>query len=101
MSSVALNEIVGLAAINDSFRDGLLNGRRAEVLRQLETPLDPDENQAVMAIEAAGLREFAIAVQHLIEQRKGLAVARPVEPAVFQPMRWPSQSNSRVFMLHE
>jgi hypothetical protein len=101
MSSVGLNELVGRAAINQSFCDGLLSARRAEVLCQLEAPLDSDERQAVMAIEASGLREFAIAVQHLIEQRKGLGVIRPVEPVVFQPVRWAGQSNSRVFILHE
>jgi hypothetical protein len=100
MSSVGLNEIVGLAAISDSFREGLLNGRRAEVLQQLESPLEPEERQAVLAIQATGLREFAIAIQHLIEARKGLAISRPAEP-VFQPVRWSNQSSNRVFMLHE
>jgi hypothetical protein len=101
MSSVGLNEIVGLAAISDSFREGLFNGRRAEMLRRVEAPLDPEECQAVMAIEATALQEFAVAVQHLIEQRKGVAPMVPAEPVVFQTVRWSSPANNRVFMLHE
>jgi hypothetical protein len=101
MSSVGLNEIVGRAAINDNFREGLLNGRRAECLRQLRSPLDAAEHDAVMAIEAAGMVEFSIAIQRLIAQGDGQFAGQPVEAAVSQPVRWPNRVANNAFILHE
>lgn len=101
MSSVGLNELVGRAAINDSFREGLLNGRRAEILQKLKAPLDAIEHQAVMAIEATEMVGFSIAIEHLIAQVEGRAVSRPAEPAVYQPVRWPNRAVSGAFLLHE
>jgi len=101
MTSIGLNELVGRAAINDSFRDGLLNGRRAECLRQLRSPLDAAEHAAVMSIEAAGMVDFAIAVQRLIAQGEGQFAGQPVEPAVYQPVRWPNRVSNSAFILHE
>jgi len=101
MSSIGLNELVGRAAINDNFREGLLNGRRAECLRQLRSPLDAAEFAAVMAIEAAGMVEFSIAIQGLITQVEGQFAGQPVEPAVYQPVRWPNRVANNAFILHE
>lgn len=101
MSSVGLNEMIGRAAINDGFREALLSGRRAEVLKKLKAPLDAAEYQAVMAIEATEMVEFSIAVEHLIKQAEDRAVLRPVEPVVYQPVRWPNRAASSAFILHE
>ncbi len=101
MSSVGLNEIVGRAAINESFQAGLLNGRRAECLQQLKSPLDAAEYAAVMAIEAAGMVEFSIAIERLIAQGQGQFTGQPVEPAVSQPVRWPNRVANNAFILHE
>jgi hypothetical protein len=101
MSSVGLNELVGRAAINDSFREGLLNGRRAEVLQRLKAPLDATEHRAVMAIQATEMVEFSIAIEHLIAQGEGRGAGRPIEPAVVQPVGWPTRAVSGAFILHE
>ncbi|MEI2827869.1 MAG: hypothetical protein V9F04_16835 [Dermatophilaceae bacterium] len=48
MSIRGLNEVVGKACISDSFRAGLFNGQRTEMLRQFADKLDSDEQQALL-----------------------------------------------------
>ena len=89
MSSVGLNLVVGQAVISDSFRHGLLNGRRAEMLRQFQDALEPEETAAVMAIAADDLVAFSVAVENFIRERDGrqpLLAEAPLRQAV----RWPS-----------
>jgi hypothetical protein len=96
MSINGLNEVVGRAIISDSFRAGLLNGRRAELLRQFETRLEPDEQQAVLVIQASDFADFAAAVERLIAQREGRRPAPRPEPAALPLARWSSLSASRL-----
>jgi hypothetical protein len=58
-----MNEIIGKAVISDRFRAGLLTGKRAELIRQPEFELEPEEAMALMAIHADNLAEFAVAVE--------------------------------------
>lgn len=68
MSVRNLQIIVGKAVISDEFRAGILNGRRAELIRGFA--LDPEEEAAVMAIQADTLAEFAGAVEQIARSRE-------------------------------
>lgn len=87
MSVKGLNEVVGIAIISDSFRAGLLNGRRAELLRQFDERLEPDERQAVLNIQASDFSSFAAAIEQLIAQRERRRSMMPAEPAAPSPGR--------------
>lgn len=64
MSIRGLHTLVGRAVISEAFCKGVLNGRRAELLREVD--LEPDEATEVMAIRADSLPEFAAAVHEII-----------------------------------
>ena len=64
MSILSLQKMVGRAVVSDEFRAGILNGRKAELIRDLD--LDPEETAQVMAIRASTLAEFAAAVEQIV-----------------------------------
>jgi|GEM_PF-614794 len=88
MSIRGLNEVVGKAIISDSFRAGLLNGKRAEMLRLFEDKLDADEQQALLGIQAEAFSDFAAAIEQLIEQREGRRISLPVERLALPAVGW-------------
>ena len=98
MSLRGMNEIIGKAVISDRFRAGLLNGKRAELIRQPEFELEPDEAMALMAIHAENLAEFAVAVEQLVEQRE----MRPAEHDYLSAnaVRWTNPSSRGAFARH-
>jgi hypothetical protein len=98
MSVKGLNELVGRAIISDSFRAGLLNGQRAELLRQFETRLEPEERQAVLAIQARDLADFAAAIERLIAEREGRRLPTPPEPMALPVMRWASLGATGLYL---
>jgi hypothetical protein len=98
MSLRGMNEIIGKAVISDRFRAGLLNGRRAELIRQPEFELEPDEAMALMAIHAENLAEFAVAVEQLVAQREMQPADR--EDVAASPLRWAKPSNLGAFARH-
>ena len=57
MAYAALEEMVGHAIIDRSFRADLLTDRRDRVLSQFD--LTPEEQQALMSIRAESLESFA------------------------------------------
>ncbi len=57
MAYAGLEEVVGHAIIDRSFRADLLNGSRARVLSRFN--LTPEEQQALMSIRAESLESFA------------------------------------------
>ena len=87
MSVIGLNALVGKAVISDRFRIGLLNGQRAELIRQPEFDLDPDEANALLAIQAQNLAEFSAAVEGLVAQ-KAQRQARNNQAVFLGPVRW-------------
>ena len=99
MSISGMNKIVGQAVISDHFRVGLLNDRRAELIRQKDFELEPDEAMALMAISAENLAEFAIAVEGLVDQRE-LRPAEHADTAVAGSLRWPNQPSLGAFARH-
>ena len=99
MSLRGMNEIIGKAVISDRFRVGLLNGKRAELIRQPEFELEPDEAMALMAIHADSLAEFAVAVEQLVEQRE-LRPAEHDEFAGVSSRRWANPSTMGAFARH-
>lgn len=101
MSVKCLNEVVGKAIISDSFRAGLMNGTREELLRQFEDRLDPDEHQAVLAIQADSFSDFAAAVERLIAQRKRRQGAPQPETTALPRMRWSGANPSGIYLHHE
>ena len=68
MSTRNLQILVGKAVVSDDFRIGILNGRRAELIRSFE--LEPDEIAGVMAIQAGTLTEFAAAIEQMVNPRE-------------------------------
>ncbi len=68
MSTRSLQILVGKAVVSDEFRIGILNGRRAELIRGFE--LEPEEIAGVMAIQAGTLAEFAAAVEQMVSARE-------------------------------
>jgi CheY-like chemotaxis protein len=77
MSIVSLNAIVTKAVVSDRFRDGILNGRKAELIRDFD--LDADEVAAIMSIHADSLAEFAAAIDELVRARE---IASPAQPGI-------------------
>ena len=61
----ALEEVVGNAIVDREFRAGLLNGKRARLLRRFD--LSPEETQAIMNIRADSLESFAGQLNRWIE----------------------------------
>lgn len=100
MSVKGLNEVVGKAIISDSFRAGLLNGRRAELLRQFDERLEPDERQAVLDIQASDFSSFAAAIEQLIAQRERRRPMIQAEPAAPSLGRWSSLAPYGIFLHH-
>jgi hypothetical protein len=72
MSMRALEAIVGRAVVSERFRAGILNGKRAELIRQFS--LEPDETSAVMSIQAGSLPEFARAIERLTAPKNMLSL---------------------------
>ena len=68
MSIQAMRTVVGKAVINDAFRASLLNGRRAELLREFD--LEPQELSALLAIRANSLKDFAAQVEQVASSHK-------------------------------
>lgn len=68
MSARGLQKIVGKAVISDSFRDGILGERRAELVGGFD--LEPDELMILMALQVETLVEFAGAVEEVINSRQ-------------------------------
>ncbi len=62
------SELIGRAVVDQRFQARLLNGSRAQILQELGFPLK--EQEALMAMPATNLGEFAGAVHsHLRQQR--------------------------------
>src|SRR6266849_4215024 len=97
MSTYGLNKLVGQACISDVFLAGLMNGRRAELIRLPEFELEPDEAQALLAIKADTFADFAAAVEYLMAQRD--SQARRDDGTYLAPVRWPSMANLGVYFL--
>jgi hypothetical protein len=64
MSALELNKLVGQAVVSKTFRAGILNGQRPELVRHFS--LTPEEVAAVLSIEAATLPDFAAAVGRIV-----------------------------------
>jgi hypothetical protein len=96
MSVNGLNALVGRACISDLFRTGLMNGRRAELIRLPEFDVEPDEARALLAIKVESFADFAAAVEHLVAQRESRA-ARSEGPFVVS-LRWPSTASTGAYL---
>jgi hypothetical protein len=70
MSILSLQKMVGKAIVSDEYRAGILNGHKAELIRELD--LDPEEATQVMAIRASTLAEFAAAVDQIVRLREAI-----------------------------
>ena len=71
MSINSLQFMVGRAVVSDQYRAGILNGQKAELIRDLD--LEPDESAQVMAIHASTLAEFAAAVDQIVQAQQRAA----------------------------
>jgi hypothetical protein len=96
MSARGLNEVVGRGCISQTFRQGLMNGQRAELIRLPEFELEPEEARALLAIKADTFADFAAAVEALVAQRESRA-ARAEGPFRVS-LRWPSAANTGVYI---
>ena len=95
MSVIGLNRLIGQACISDTFQAGLMNGRRAELIRRPEFELEPDEARALLAIKADSFADFAAAVERLVDQRESRAVR--AESSFIAAVRWPSTASTGVY----
>ena len=68
MGYPVLEEAVGHAIIDQEFRAGLPNGKRARLLSQFN--LTPDETQVLMSIRADSLEAFAGQLYRWIEAQQ-------------------------------
>jgi hypothetical protein len=94
MSATGLNKLIGQACISDTFQAGLMNGRRAELIREFE--LEADEAGALLAIRADSFADFAAVVEHMLEQARESRPVR-VESPFISAVRWPSQASTGVY----
>lgn len=77
--------VVGTALTDSTFRKDLLNGSRRRVLQAFD--LSGEEVEAIMAIRAESLDEFAGALHSLLLQSKGQRELVPL-PVSIRPRRW-------------
>jgi hypothetical protein len=71
MSDNAIQQLVGRAVVSDKFRARLLGAERADILRTSD--LDPREQDALRAIPAATIEEFAAGVERVMRGWKQAA----------------------------
>jgi hypothetical protein len=57
MSQVTLKRLVGLALLDREFCDGLMNGKRSELLGGLD--LSEEEQEVVTSLQSGSIQEFA------------------------------------------
>ena len=74
MSIHGLQKLIWQAVANEDFRTGVLNGRRDELIRQVE--LDDDEASQVLAIRTETLPDFANGILEIMQTR----YPRPAPP---------------------
>jgi hypothetical protein len=90
VANSVLNELVSRAVVSDEFRAGILNGKRADLLRGFS--LESDEIAEVMAIRANTLQEFSTAIERIMASRE----SRPFFRAMAKPMSQPSAETAYV-----
>lgn len=64
MCTKKLHRIVGKAIVSEKFRQGILNGKRAELIQQFN--LEAEEFGAMMSIRANTLSDFARGVTTIL-----------------------------------
>ncbi len=64
MSTKKLHRIVGKAIVSEKFREGILNGKRAELIQQFD--LEAEEFGALMSIRASTLSDFARGITRIL-----------------------------------
>jgi hypothetical protein len=62
-----MNVMVTRAVTSDQFRKGMINGRRADLIREYD--LEPEEQAEIMAIQANTESEFYKAMDRIILSR--------------------------------
>lgn len=67
MCTKKLHRIVGKAIVSKKFREGILNGKRAELIQGFN--LEAEEFGALMSIRAETLPEFARGVNTILESQ--------------------------------
>jgi hypothetical protein len=77
MSIEGVNRLIGLAVVHPAFADGLVNGRRAELLRDPRLDLEPGEREALLRIRAESFRSFAAEVERWLDKRAPAPEMRP------------------------
>jgi hypothetical protein len=81
MCEAAIQKLVCQAVVSDHYRTRLLGSDRAEVLRT--SGLDEQEQEALLAIPARTIEEFAAGVERIARLRKrtgSRAIARETAP---------------------
>lgn len=76
MPNRSFQAIVGTALTDTAFRKDLLNGSRRRVLQSFD--LTYEEIEAIMAIRATSLAEFAGAMHRLLVQSQGESESAPL-----------------------
>jgi hypothetical protein len=91
MSNIALQVLVGTALTDHKFCEGLLNGSRRILLADFD--LTHEEQQAILAIDATSIQEFAAHLCEWLEVRDkptsrpatAMAASRTLQQPVLEP----------------
>lgn len=99
MSALAINKLIGRVLTSSHARTGVLNGHRADVLKEFD--LAPDEYSAIMAIRAHTLQEFSVAVEAIYNRQQDPVTA--LMPEAFSSSESPATplSISRLRVTHD
>ncbi len=85
MSQHALQKLVGMAIVDQRFRQGFLNGGRKRLLAQFD--LATEEQEVVLSIRASSLEGFAAELERRLGGGKTPGMCRPLiqEPFARSP----------------
>ncbi len=87
MSALSINRLIGRVLTSDRARAWVLNGHRADVLKELD--LDPDEYSDIMEIQANTLQEFSAAVETIYNRQRDTGKVEHLVKAGDQAARLP------------
>jgi hypothetical protein len=85
MHAQSIQEIIGTALTDATFCKALLNGSRQRILQSFQ--LDGDEFEALMAIRADSLEQFAGQAHEFLLKTEALHEFKPLPPVRWRPIR--------------
>lgn len=102
MSIRGLNRFLGQAVISSKFRQGVLNGKRAELVAELsrdpEYHLQAEEAELLLGIEAHSVKDFGVALERVVQSLENDNEPEPAQRKA-APAAWaPSLAQAGTYM---